>query len=212
MPRPLCARPRAAFSPAVPADSSASTPASAAARAAGSVAAATMSRSFTESASRRAEPAISTCTAAGWARSASATCSPTSSAVGRTMRCAGLSAAPASSAASTLSSNFTPKPFASRSRPVSAASRSASIESMPSWSYIARTRFGPTPGRRVIAARPGGMRSRSLPSAGMVPVSTIAWIFSSSVLPIPGRVVTRPCLVSSATETVALRTFFAAVR
>ena len=129
------------------------------------------------------------------------------------MRCAGLSAAPASSAASTLSSNFAPKPFASRSVPVSAAARSASIESIPSWSYIARTRFGPTPGRRVIAARPGGMRSRSLPSAGIVPVSTIAWIFSSSVLPIPGQRRDAALAASSlATETVALRTFFAAVR
>jgi hypothetical protein len=189
-----------------------STSASAAASAAGSVAAATMSRSFTESAFRRAEPAISTRTAAGCARRASATASPTSSARERTTRSADFSAAPAASAARTLSSNFGPKPFASRSVPDSAAARSVSIESMPSWSYIARTRLGPTPGRRVIAARPGGMRSRSLPSAGIVPVSTIARIFSSSVLPTPGSEVTRPSCASLATETVALRTFFAAVR
>jgi hypothetical protein len=56
------------------------------------------------------------------------------------------------------------------------------------------------------------MRSRSFCSAGIVPVSIIAWIFSSSVRPIPGSDVTRPCFVSSATDTVALRTFLAAVR
>jgi hypothetical protein len=83
---------------------------------------------------------------------------------------------------------------------------------MPSWSYIARTRLGPTPGSRVIAASPGGMRSRSFCSAGIVPVLTIARIFSSSVRPTPGRDVTRPSCASWATDTVALRMFFAAVR
>ena len=114
--------------------------------------------------------------------------SPTASARGSTMRCGGLvGGAGLERGEHALLELRARSPSRRAAVPVSAASRSASSESIPSWSYIARTRFGPTPGRRVIAARPGGMRSRSFPSAGIVPVSTIARIFSSSVLPIPGQ-------------------------
>ena len=74
--RPVCVRPRAAFSFGADADSMRSSSPSARTSAPGSDAVAMMSRSLTESAWRRAEPASSTRSAAGCARSASTICSP----------------------------------------------------------------------------------------------------------------------------------------
>jgi hypothetical protein len=54
--------------------------------------------------------------------------------------------------------------------------------------------------------------ARSFSAAGIVPVSSSAWSFSSSVLPTPGSVVTRPSRVSALTDVGASRTAFAALR
>ena len=113
--RPVCVRPRAAFSFGAEADSIRSSSPSERASAPGSDAVAMMSRSLTESAWRRAEPASSTRSAAGCARSAATICSPISSARFSSTRCAGRSPMPASIELSTEASNFGPKPFASRS-------------------------------------------------------------------------------------------------
>ena len=59
---------------------------------------------------------------------------------------------------------------------------------------------------------PGGNLARSFSTAGIWPVSSSAWIFSSSVRPIPGNSVTRPSRVSAATEVGASRTDLAALR
>jgi hypothetical protein len=72
--------------------------------------------------------------------------------------------------------------------------------------------LGPEPGSRVMSTSPGGNFARSFSSAGIVPVSSRATSFSSSVLPIPGSVVTRPSRVSAATPTGASRTALAALR
>ena len=61
--------------------------------------------------------------------------------------------------------------------------------------------------------RPGGNFARSFSTAGIVPVSSSAWIFSSSVLPIPGssvdaalaRRARRPSTGASRTALAALR-------
>ena len=78
-------------------------------------------------------------------------------------------------------------PRTSRSCSPSAAARSASSESMPSSSKSLRARLGPRPGRRVMSISPGGNFARSFSAAGIVPVSSSATIFSSSVLPMPGQ-------------------------
>ena len=83
---------------------------------------------------------------------------------------------------------------------------------MPSSSKSLRARFGPRPGRRVISTSPTGNFARSFSVAGIVPVSTSAWIFSSSVRPIPGSDVTLPSRVRAATDRGASRTDFAALR
>ena len=172
----------------------------------------TMSRSLTLSRRRRAEPASSTRAPGSIARSASINSSPTASARSSTTRRDGRSAAPASSAASTDSSNLAPNPLRVLSRCACAASRSACGESIASSSKSRRARLGPSPGRPVIASRPGGNRSRSFTAAGMSPVSSSARIFSSSVAPIPASSVTRPSRVSAATDTGASRIALAALR
>jgi hypothetical protein len=63
-----------------------------------------------------------------------------------------------------------------------------------------------------MATRPGGYLARSFSAAGIVPVSRRAWIFSSSVRPMPGSSTARPSRASSATEREASRTFLPAVR
>ena len=112
---PVCVRARAAFSPGVEQDSITSGPANAASSAPGSVAVAITSRSLTASTKRRAEPAISTWSEAGWARSASTIPSPIRSALLSSTRGRGFSSTPAANAASTASSNFGPKPRTPRS-------------------------------------------------------------------------------------------------
>ena len=56
------------------------------------------------------------------------------------------------------------------------------------------------------------MRPRSFSTAGIVPVSSSASIFSSSVRPMPGSSVTLPSRVMAATERGASRTDLAALR
>ncbi len=129
-----------------------------------------------------------------------------------TKRGAAFSVTPAANAASTASSNLGPKPLTPRSFWPSAASRNASSESMPSSSKSLRARLGPRPGRRVRSISPGGNLARSFSAAGIVPVSNSACSFSSSVLPMPGRLVTRPSRVRALTETDASRTALAALR
>ena len=63
-----------------------------------------------------------------------------------------------------------------------------------------------------MSTSPGGNFSRSFSTAGIVPVSSSALIFSSSVLPMPGSEVTVPARVSAATDVDASRTAFAALR
>ncbi len=63
-----------------------------------------------------------------------------------------------------------------------------------------------------MSTRLAGNFARSFSIAGIVPVSSSAWIFSSSVLPIPGREVTVPARVIAATDDDALRTDRAPLR
>ena len=63
-----------------------------------------------------------------------------------------------------------------------------------------------------MSTSPTGNFARSFSAAGIVPVSISAWIFSSSVRPIPGRLVTLPSRVRAATDCGASRTDFAALR
>ena len=60
--------------------------------------------------------------------------------------------------------------------------------------------------------RPGGNFARSFSAAGIVPVSSSARSFSSSVLPMPGSDVTLPSRVSAAIDIGASRTALAALR
>ena len=63
-----------------------------------------------------------------------------------------------------------------------------------------------------MSMRPAGKRARSFSTAGIVPVSSRAWIFSSSVRPMPGSSVTLPSRVIAATDRGASRTDLAALR
>ena len=114
---------------------------------AGSDAVAMMSRSLTLSAAAARAAGELDALARRVARAAPRRCSAMPSALGSRKRGAGFSAMPASNAASTGSSNFGPKPRTSRSCSPSAASRSASSESMPSSSKSLRARLGPRPGQ-----------------------------------------------------------------
>ena len=64
----------------------------------------------------------------------------------------------------------------------------------------------------MTSISPGGNLARSLTSAGMSPVSSSARSFSSSVLPMPGTVVTRPSRVIAMIDTEDSRTALAALR
>ncbi len=123
---------RAPASPAECTDSISGSSPSAAASAAGSLAVAMMSRSLTESAWRRSEPATSTRSAAGCERSAPTICSAMFSARESRIRGAGPPSGDSASVLSSCSSTFAPKPRSARIFSCSAAARSASSESMPS--------------------------------------------------------------------------------
>ncbi len=124
---------RAPASPEFWTDSTSSISPSVRASAFGSEAVAMMSRSLTESARRRSEPATSTRSLAGCARSAASTCSAIGIAFESTTRGAGPPAA-SWSASVCLSCSWTlsPKPLRSLIVPASTAARSASSESTPS--------------------------------------------------------------------------------
>ena len=160
--------------------------------AAGSSAVAMMSMSLTESVMRRAEPAISTLSEAGCARSASTIVSATVSAFESSVRTCVSGTSADASPARIASSTFAPKPLSSRICSFSAAARRASSESTPSSSKSRLAFFGPMPGSRVISTSPAGNFARSLTAAGMSPSVASAWIFSWRVLPIPGISVARP--------------------
>ena len=64
----------------------------------------------------------------------------------------------------------------------------------------------------MISTSPAGNLARSLTALGMSPVSSSALSFSSSVLPMPGTLVTLPSRVSAMIDTDASRTALAAVR
>ena len=129
---PECVSTRAPASPADSTDSTSGSSASAADSATGSCAVAMMSRSLTESAWRRSEPATSTRSAAGWERSAPTICSAMSCARESRMRGAGPPSGDSASVLSSCSSTFAPNPRSLRIFCCSAAARSASSESMPS--------------------------------------------------------------------------------
>ena len=171
-----------------------------------------MSMSLTESAQRRSEPAASTRSAAGCARSASTTWSAVSIARESTTLRAGPSSSTSASTRRRFSSALRPNPRRPRRRPSSTAARSASSESTPISSCSRFARLGPNPGRCMTEMRPTGIRSRNFTSVGMSPVSSSASTFSSSVLPIPGRSVMRPSRASCATDTEVSRTVRAALR
>ena len=156
---PVWVRSRTPDSLGVWAASTSSSAAAAWASASGSEAVAMMSRSLTLSVIRRAEPASSTRSAAGWARRASSSCSPTASARLSTTRRppplpSASSARWAAIAARMLSSALGPKPLSARICCAEAAASSASSESMESSSNSRRARLGPRPGSRVISSRP----------------------------------------------------------
>ena len=59
---------------------------------------------------------------------------------------------------------------------------------------------------------PGGNFARIFSTAGIDPVASSAWSFSSSVRPMPGSSVTVPARVIADTERGASRTALAALR
>ncbi len=75
-----------------------------------------------------------------------------------------------------------------------------------------RTRFGPSPGMRVISTSPTGIFAFSFTAAGISPSSSSASIFSAIVLPTPSSCTARPCFAISATDTPDSRMAFAALR
>ena len=180
---------------------------------------ATRSRSLTLSASRRAEPAICTCGARP-ARSVrpAASASPISSALGSRMRTARAGASVGvrrhrSSASSTLASNFGPRPRTVRRRCASAASRSASSESIPSSECSRRARLGPRPGRCVIAIRPGGkLRAQLLRRGDRARARAAPGSSPAASRRCPGARSRGPSRASAATDTDASRTLLAALR
>ena len=210
----------AARAPAVPEEvtrSISSSSARLASSATGSSVAATMSMSLTLSAWRRIEPASSTSRprrqrASRPARRVSPISIARGSSTARRERSGGWPLG-LSSAASMLSSNFGPSPSTAAQPLPSAASRSASSESTPSSACSSRARFGPRPGRRVIAISPGGNFARSRSAAGIV-----AGLGERQDLLLQGLADARaarwrgPARASAATDTVASRTALAAVR
>ena len=94
-----------------------------------------------------------------------------------------------------------PKPRTSRSRSPSAAvaQRLERVDPELVEELRARAWARGRAGASCRRARAGTSR-RSFSTAGIVPVSSSAWIFSSSVLPMPGSSVTRPSRVSAATD------------
>ena len=166
---------------------------------------------------RRAEPASSTRSDAGCARSAATSCSPTASAWLSTMRpeLPSPSAAAASPPAPRRGSSprpLAPKPFRVRICWDCAAAISAGTRVDRSSSYSRRARFGPSPGSRVISTSPGGNFARSLTAAGITPSSASAITFSWMIAPTPGSSVARPWRASAVTDTGASRTALAALR
>ncbi len=119
------------------------------------------SMSFTLSAIRRAEPAISTSvpsppTLAQSRRPASRRAAAPSGSSSRGLRSHGSGSRRASRAPPARSaSNFAPRPALCATLPASAASRNDSSESIPSSECSSRARLGPSPGSRVIAISPG---------------------------------------------------------
>ncbi len=132
--RPECVTTFAPAAPDVDTVSIASSSQKAVESAFGSLEAATMSRSLTVSARRRALPASSTRRAAGCSRSAATSSSPTVSAFESSMRGLGRPSAPAASAATTFSCAFAPKPGTSSRLPSSLARLRSSSELTPRWS------------------------------------------------------------------------------
>ena len=130
--RPECVRTRAPAGPEDWTTSIAGEEQNAATSASGSLDEATMSRSLTSSAQRRALPASSTSIADGWSRSSPTSSSPTASALESSVRTLARPSAPAASASFTFSSAFAPKPGTSLSVPASAALRRSSSDSTPS--------------------------------------------------------------------------------
>ena len=175
---PVWVRSRTPASPGVAAASTRSSSVAARDSAPGSDAVAITSRSLTVSVMRRADPASSTRSAAGWARSAATSGSPIASARSSKIRERGSAAPDSSTAARIDSSALGPKPFSVLICCCSAALRSASGESIPSSSNSLRARLGPMPGRWVITIRPGGNLARSLTAAGIAPSAASASTFS----------------------------------
>ena len=156
-----------------------------------------MSRSLTESAWRRAEPASSTRSAAGCARSAATICSPTAQRAEQQHARRGPLADAGVDRRQHRLLELRAEALDVAQLLLLGRGAQRSSESIPSSSKSRRARLGPRPGRRVISSSPGGYFARSFSAAGMSPVSSSATSFSSSVLPMPGSVVTRPSRVSA---------------
>ena len=177
---------RAPASPAEWTDSISGSSPSAAASAAGSLAVAMMSRSLTESARRRSEPATSTRSAAGCERSAPTICSAM---FARARAGCAAPAPPSGDSASVLSScssTFGAEPRSSRIC-CCLGRRAQRVERVDAELVVEPPRpLGPEAGQVHHRDQPVGYLSRSFSADGMSPVSSSAWIFSSSVLPMPG--------------------------
>ena len=139
------------------------------------------------SARRRAEPATSTASLAGWARSAAASCSATGSTSESSSRSAAPSSASLSSAASTFSSAFGPRPL-SVADPLLLGGRAQLLEARDAELVVERRAvFAPSPGTLVTSISEGGNFAFSFAAAGISPVSSSATIFSCERLADPGQ-------------------------
>ena len=173
-----------------------SSSAKAASSAGGSEAVAMMSRSLTASVRRRAEPASSTRSDAGCARSASTIPSPMSSALLSSTRAARRLAGAGRERLEDRLLELGPE-AAHVAQLLGLGRRAQALERVDAELVVELAgALGPEAGqaREVDEARPG-IRARSFSMAGIVPVSSSASIFSSSVRPMPGSSVTLPSRV-----------------
>jgi len=84
-----------------------------------------------------------------------------------------------------FSSDFSPKPFRSRSLCSASTRRRSSIEATPSSARSRLTAFGPKPWMLSSATTAGGCFARSPSSLATFPVSSSSRIFSAVLLPTP---------------------------
>ena len=154
-----------------------------------------MSRSPIVSARRRRLPQTSARITSGWARTASK--------IGATRRLALLCKmrSPTDSTkvipSRIFASVLAPKPFSPAIFPASAAARRSARLSIFSVSWSVRIFFGPSPGTRRSATRPGGVLRLSSSYEGSWPVVASWTILAYIVSPIPGVSARLPSAIAS---------------